>query len=391
MKLLTFTENYAFGGGNRYMVDLVNAISAEYREVVFACNDGGISCEDLARLRAPARLEAVFMLTRARMEGCIATGAWQRPARVLMTLIEPLMMGLNVLILMRLLRREAPKRLLVCNGGYPGGAACLAAAIAGRLLKVDTWMSIASIPAARRSHMRLYERWLDRLVWRCCRHVIVNADAIERQLRVSRDLPVGKAVRVRNGIEDRSASRPAGQNAEVVIGCVARMDELKGALILVEAFINLARTHPEVRLVLAGTGNAMSRMRMRLREVGLEHRVHELGEFRGDVHELLQTFDMFAFPSLWEGFPYSVIEAMRAGCAIVGSRVGGVPEAILDERDGLLVSPGSVPELVAALTRLVEDSGLRLRLGVNARFRFEREFSLEMMHEQAHLALMEPT
>ncbi len=73
---------------------------------------------------------------------------------------------------------------------------------------------------------------------------------------------------------------------------------------------------------------------------------------------------------------------MRAACAIVSTNVGGIPEAITNGRNGMLVEPGSSRALTDAIERLIKDPALRIRLGQNGRRRFEKEFSLEPMHRK---------
>ena len=81
------------------------------------------------------------------------------------------------------------------------------------------------------------------------------------------------------------------------------------------------------------------------------------------VEEALSALDVFAFPSRWEPFGLAALEAMSLGLPVVASRVGGLPEFITDEREGLLVPPGDPVALAAALRRLAGDEPLRLRLG----------------------------
>lgn len=392
-RLLIFTENYARGGGNRYMVDLANSVAADFGEVEFASNPGGIYAEDLARLSRSARTRNVSFVTRAGISRRTANWPrWLQPLlRTALTVIEPLLMLLNVILLVALVKQVRPSLILVCNGGYPAAQACLAMVLAGHLCKVDTTLSIASMPAPRRSHMRLYERMLDRLVWKSCKLVVVNARAIVEALVSMRELPASKVAIVRNGIEDLPAQQAAGapqDGDELVIGCVARMDVMKGALLLIEAFIELAPEHQRLRLVLAGEGDASARIAQRVKEAGLAPRVSLLGHFSGDVDKLLKTFDVFAFPSLWEGFPYSVVEAMRAGCAIIATDVGGIPEAIENGRDGMLVTAGSKDALVAGIRTMISDEQFRNRVASNARKRFMTEFSLPEMHRRARAILM---
>jgi glycosyltransferase involved in cell wall biosynthesis len=116
--------------------------------------------------------------------------------------------------------------------------------------------------------------------------------------------------------------------------------------------------------------------------------VHFLG-YRADVADLLAASDVFALPSLSEGVPLALLEAMFAGKGIAASDVGGVPEVVTSEREALLV-PAQNPDLLAtALGRLLEDRTLRHRLGQAARQRAERAFTVDTMAD-AYVRLYKP-
>jgi glycosyltransferase involved in cell wall biosynthesis len=115
--------------------------------------------------------------------------------------------------------------------------------------------------------------------------------------------------------------------------------------------------------------------------------VQLLGAYQGDVDALLASFDAYVFPSYWEGFPYSILEALRAGCAIVATRVGGIPEAISNGHDGILIEPRSATAIVDAIEYLLANPDARQTLSANARERYERDFSLHGMHQRMRGAL----
>jgi glycosyltransferase involved in cell wall biosynthesis len=382
-KLLVFTEVYNPGGGNRYMADLVNGVSENYEEVHIVTNRGGLYPEDAQRLKRPFTSRSVGFVTRSLLGNYIR--AWPLPIRNAiaspLVLLEPLFFLFNVALFCPLLWRLKPARVLSCNGGYPAAAACLAMVVAARLSGLPVALSIVSVPTARRPFLRPYEKFIDRLVWRAVDLVIVNAQAIADSLRAIRDMPPGKVAVIYNGLEEKSGLVSSGKGGgRVVIGCIARMDVAKGALVLFDAFAALARLRPDLRLVLAGHGDASAELARRTVSLSLQGRVEMLGHYEGDVDELLSTFDLYVFPSLWEGFPYSIIEAMRAGAVIVATRVGGIPEAIMDGKEGLLVEPGSRDAIVDALQRLLDDPNLRRSLGRHARLKYENSLSLDKMH-----------
>jgi glycosyltransferase involved in cell wall biosynthesis len=107
-------------------------------------------------------------------------------------------------------------------------------------------------------------------------------------------------------------------------------------------------------------------------------KIHFLG-FREDARQLLPAFDAYVSPSRHEAFSLSLAEAAAAGLPAVATRVGGVPEVVLDGVTGLLVPPGDPGELAAAIARLALDPVLSATFARNARLRYESEFTAERM------------
>jgi glycosyltransferase involved in cell wall biosynthesis len=380
--LFVFTENYALGGGNRYLIDLVNGVFSLYKRVIIGSNSGGLFPADIHRLERPATVHTVKFLTASMVADRL--GKIPRLLRRLcllpFVLADPLLFFGNTLVFLALLAKMKPSVVLCCNGGYPAARSTLAMAVAARWSRIPVVLSIVSMPAPRRHLMRLYDGLVDKLVWNSANIVIVNAQAILHSLQITHGMPPHKCRVIYNGIEDAASPGPATIKSDSdVIGCIARMDKGKGAIHLLDAFALIAQKYPSVELVMAGEGNASAELARRVCSMGLQDRVRLLGRYQGDVTILLRSFDIYAFPSLWEGFPYSIIEAMHAGCAIVSTNVGGIPEALVNGKEGLLVAPGSSGELFEAMDRLLADKNLRETLGRNARAKYERTFSLDVM------------
>ena len=296
-----------------------------------------------------------------------------------LVILEPVFFLVNMMLFIGLIRKLKPATILSCNGGYPAAQACLAMVVAGRISQVPVVLSIVSMPTQHRAITWLYEKMRDELVWKSVNIVIVNAKSIADALGEFRGVPAEKIRVIYNGLEDKQA--PAVQVREqIVIGCIARMDKAKGVLLLFDAFAHLAKKYPEIRLILAGQGDASADLAQRIEELGLQNRVDMLGHFQGDISALLATFDIYVFPSLWEGFPYSIVEALRSACVIVATRVGGIPEAVTDGVEGLLIAPGSKDEIIKAVEKLMADREMGQVLARNARAKFERELTLPIMH-----------
>ena len=372
-----FTENYARGGGNRYMIDMVNALQDDYEEVMVTSNAGGIYPEDVRRLERLVERCNVHLITRSS----ISVSFRRMPAvlRKASLVLEPLFLLYNIGLFMRLIRSTKPDHILCCNGGYPAAQASLAMVIAAKISRVPAILSIVSMPARRRVIVWPYEVIVDKLIWMAAYIVVINAAAIAKALCDHRGALPEKLKIIYNGIENRPPKIAAkGGDSQFVIGCIARMDASKGVIFLFDAFLSLVKIHPELRLVLVGDGDASEELARRTKFLGLQNKVRLVGHYGGDVCALLDTFDVYIFPSLWEGFPYSVIEALRSGCAIVATKVGGIPEAIKDGVDGLLINPGSKDAIIRAIEVLMSNEEKRQTLTENAR----KELTLPKMHQR---------
>lgn len=383
--LLVFTENYSRGGGNRYMIDAVNSLADGFEEITIACNQGGVFEEDLKRLTKKVTVKKVPFITKARASALLAPlpPTARKILLVPLFLIEPLLFIYNTIVFAFYIAALRPTATFAFNGGYPAARATLAFVVASRLVKIPAALSIVSTPAARKKISAFYEAIIDRLVWRSASAVIVNAEAIAKDLRSMRGTPGAKVHVVHNGLERKSPPRKKeSTEGTFVIGCVARTDKAKGVICLFDAFAGLAKRYPQIRLVLVGRGDAQDELVRRREASAIKDRIELTGFYSGDIDALLASFDLYVFPSFQEGFPYSILEAMRAGCPIVATNVGGIPEAIRDSLEGLLVEPNSVAQLQASMERMILDKELRARLGKGALRRFEKDFVLAAMHKR---------
>ena len=125
--------------------------------------------------------------------------------------------------------------------------------------------------------------------------------------------------------------------------------------------------------------------------LGISKWVRFLG-MRSDVPDLLQMADVFALPSLWEGLPIALLEAMGAGLPVIATRVEGVEEMIVDGENGLLAQPADTKSLKTGLLRMLAQPDLRVNLGTAGRATVESSFSLDQMgirYEDLFLRLLE--
>lgn len=373
------------------MIDVANAIAGVFDEAVIASNPSGVFQEDISRLRSPCARKTVPILTKNMIYHF-----WLQDVRapirrffwLLMLPMEPLIFLYNLAICLGLLLRTKPALVICCNGGYPGSRSTLIMIIAARLIGVPSVLSIVSTPHQPSTIFRSYSWMVDRLIHSSTRLVIVNSRMIKRLLVEERKFPGEKIEVIYNGLEDNDLfNTRAGESrladGRVVVGCVCRVEYAKGVTYLFDAYLGVRGNMQDSQLILAGDGDAYEVIRRRIADLGLEGSIVLLGQVKSEtVDELVNGFDIYVLPSLHEGFPYSILEAMRAGCAIIATSVGGIPEAINDGEHGILVEARSSEKLGEALRRLVSDHTLRKQLGMNARNRFLREFRLQNMHQK---------
>lgn len=209
------------------------------------------------------------------------------------------------------------------------------------------------------------------------RYVAVSDDIAARLARRLR-WPAKKIEVIHNGVSLDRFARPvdpalraqlAGRTERIVFLTVARLDEQKGHDVLLRAAARI----PEARFVLAGDGPERPRLEREAHDLGLGEQVAFLGH-REDVPDLLAASDAFVLPSLYEGTPLAVLEAMAAGKPVISSAIHGTDELVVDGETGLLVPPRDPEALAATLRRILDDPSLRARLGVAARERAERRF-----------------
>jgi L-malate glycosyltransferase len=160
--------------------------------------------------------------------------------------------------------------------------------------------------------------------------------------------------------------------------CVARLVAVKNHGALITAWRRIADVWPGATLLLVGDGDARPAVEEAVRKNGLQREVRLLGE-RSDVPRLLAASDFHVLASHSEGMSLTLLEAMAAGKASVATAVGGNPEVITDGRTGLLVAPGDVHALAAAMASLIQDPFTADDLGRRARARFSERFTLGAM------------
>jgi glycosyltransferase involved in cell wall biosynthesis len=232
-------------------------------------------------------------------------------------------------------------------------------------------------------------RGLGRLKYAQYGRVIAISSCIRDQL-ASRGVPASKLRLVRSAVpavadadgvtRETFVSRfglPAGGFS---IAVVAQLIPRKGHRFFLEAVAVLRDTHPGIRAVLFGIGPLQAELAAQVTALGLDEHVHFAG-FEPNLARWIGHFDLLVHPAEREGLGIGVLEAQAAGVPVVGFRAGGLAEAVADGETGLLVTPGNVAALTAAMRSMIEDDQQRRRFAVAGPGRIRRDFGVEAMVE----------
>lgn len=165
---------------------------------------------------------------------------------------------------------------------------------------------------------------------------------------------------------------------DLLLVSIGNLYPVKGHQYLIDALALLADRYPTLHCAIGGRGELAGALAARARDHGLASRVHLLG-LRSDVAALLAAADVFALPSLSEGLPLALLEAMFARCPIVASQVGDVGVALAYGEAGVLVEPGNAAALAAALDSVLRDPSRARELGARAAQRAAAEYDLSRM------------
>ncbi|MGE4546117.1 MAG: glycosyltransferase [Pedobacter sp.] len=233
--------------------------------------------------------------------------------------------------------------------------------------------------------LRVYN-YLDKLSLKTCKNVIVVSDSLKEELieagiafSAIKTIPNAVVLPVLSKIqEDRRMIRSALDVPDHVtlIGSVGRLSSEKGGRYLVEAFAKLVESGINARLVIVGDGPEKESITQLIKSVGIQEFVSCTG-FVKDVQRWFPALDLFILPSLTEGTPIALLEAMAAIVPVVATSVGGVPKVIEDGLNGFLVPPGDSIALYKKIQFLIMNPDIKNRIGLQGHETIRSEYTIE--------------
>jgi glycosyltransferase involved in cell wall biosynthesis len=361
MRVVQLTASTFFGGPERQMLELAASLPCRYRSAFLSFRENGLAGQFVEEAQ------------RRGFEGRILrhdTPCFRAAVAELTTC----------------LRR--PRADVLCCHGYKADILGKAAA---RLAGIPV-IAVSRGWTGESRKVRLYEA-LDRLAMRFMDRVVCVSGGQAAKVRRAGIRP-GRVVVIANAIRTARFHRPDpafrrvldgffSRPPHLIVGAAGRLSPEKGFKDLVEAAQRIFPRHPNVGIIVFGDGPLREPLRWQIQAAGLGGRF-VLAGFRTDLDQLLPFLDVLVLPSLTEGLPNVVLEAMAAAVPVVATAVGGVPEVVEDGRTGFLVPPETTPLLADCLDRLLGSPKDRHDFGAAGKERVARHFTFEAQARAYH-------
>ncbi len=224
-------------------------------------------------------------------------------------------------------------------------------------------------------------------------HLVAVSDRVRRIAIKEEGVNPEKVLVILNGItpakvneslptlQDRVHEELGMTKDDFLILTVGRVTVQKGHTYLLDAIPQVLLRIPNAVFAIAGDGHLRETLQNKAIQLGIDGSIHFLGT-RSDIPELLSVADVFVLPSLWEGLPLALLEAMSAGLPVVATRVEGVESIIIEGKNGFLIPSKDVDALTAALIKILADENIRSRFGHQNKKLVEELFTIDRMCER---------
>lgn len=363
-KILFLITQSEFGGAQRFLLELATHLdTAKYESLVSS---------------KPGELLDVLEDKHVTVQ----------PLKWLRRDISPVYDLLGLWEIFRLLRRERPDVffLLSSKAGFLGSLAGRWARTPRIVYRIGGWaFNDPQSWFLRKLYLtaeKISARWKD--------VIIVNSRHDAAQAERLGIKPREKLVTIYNGIDpaslqffarDEARKRLNVPPSEKLIGCIANFYKTKGLPVLIEVMAEIHKTHPSVKLVIIGDGRERRHIESEIAKHDLQD-VVLLAEHLPEAWKYLKAFDIFVLPSLKEGFPWVLLEAMAAEIPVIATSVGAIPEIVKNDENGMLVEPGNSEALQLAISELFNNASLRDKFASHAKETVEQKFKLDRMIQE---------
>jgi len=354
MRLLLVADSLDVGGAEWHVVNLASALAEQGHRITLACTVEGV----LAPLAEQAGISVRPLLHHLVKRRQSPRYAWK---------------------LAKLVRQS---QFDLVHAHMYASALASAYALLG-----------TSIPLVITEHSQA--NWRSQYACRCsqwsysqARHIIAVSREIRRRLIEQEGVPSDRISVIMNALPPVSELHksiqpdlPAALRTGLLVGVAARLQPEKGVAYFLEAAAHVLQFLPEVHFLVMGDGPQRKELQAYVEQLGVQEHVHFLG-FRLDARAIIGLLDVLVVPSLSEGTPLVTLEAMSAGVPVVASAVGGIPEQVRHQSEGILVPPGDALALGEAVLHLLQNPTWMQQLGEAGRQRALSRFSFTTMLQE---------
>lgn len=360
IRVLELIDDASIGGGPIHVLLLASYLDHDVFDVTIACESRGFLVDE-ARKRG-IRVLPIEMDNRLRV-------------RTLKSVMQML--------------RVSEFDILHTHGGTAGFWGRIGSVLVGKPpVRIHTYHGMHYLNEHAR-HLRAWgQTLLERFLLRQTHSAICVCESDYRKGLDAGIVTEKNGVIIHYGIEMQKFQQHTQRNglraefganeSTVVFGNIGRLHTQKGQRYLLEAFRTVREEYPDTVVWIVGGGELRDKLEGLARDLGIDSSVRFFGA-RTDIPELLSVVDVFVLPSLWEGQPLSILEAMAAGKPIIASHVDGIRDILVDGVNALLVPAGSSEQLAMAMTRVIQNRELAPRLSMAAREAFSEKFAAETM------------
>jgi len=399
-KILFIVTQSEFGGAQRYIYELIGGLNPEKYNFVIAAGEGNEELfEKISKLKSPGTREVGANLN-LKTQNLKYLKRTPLPWQIIFSIRE----------IFNLLKGEKLDILFLCSttAGLLGSISKLFYQLITKNYKLKTIYRIGgwAFRDPRPSWQNKILLWAEKITAPLKDKIIVNCES-DRQLAIKYKIcSTEKIIKIYNGIDPEDLdflpkeeainylnSKVKMQNAKLqvktqnLIGCVANFYKTKGLPYLIEAahLLNSKFKIQNSKFLIIGDGKQRSLLEALIKKYNLENTVFLLGQIP-DAYKYLKAFDIFVLPSLKEGFPWIILEAMAAEIPIIATNVGAIPEIIENGKEGILIEPKNSQILAEKFFWFLNNQGRAKKMGIKAREKVKK-FSLQKMLKETEFLL----
>jgi len=389
-KLLIYTENYIFGGLEKFLFDLVQNLGNTQIFLVF--NHDNLRIKDFASKNLfnynLARIKKLLKLRTSRF------GIVQSFYKMVFQCRIYYFRKYNQLYLRNLFKEYLDyDNLLIINGGYPAAESCRTAAIVGKKLGFKNILfTVLSTPQeySKIKVIQFLEKHYDKKVFNSVNYFIGNCELTKNDLYKKHNFELKNLKTIYTGIRVREDIKKVTRlqndiislekkHDEIWIGTVGYLSDKKGHKFLIESLNYLNPEKLKLHCLIVGDGPNLQNLLNLTKDTGLENHVIITGKYPYLIDDIYSFIDIFVFPSLQEGLPYTISEAMMFKLPIISTDVGGIPEQIQNDVNGILIEPKKSKEIANALEKLISIRDQWEKMGLNNFEKVKALFSIDRM------------